>query len=436
MNADIARASGAEPHPESEAESKTRSDPELPQLAIRINAAHRRAEEAVGQMLWDAREAGELLVKVKSSLKHGEFTRWINEHCRFGERTARVYMRIAQRWEDLPQGKDGSALPVSLAKARRLLQEPKAESAPSSPARAALSRHVRRIWCGGNINEAVFFGAFETAAMTSDHLLLVLAPPLEGAPELSEPLGLVDLGGLIKVCSWPGNERETLDQLVERVSDRLVIHDGDGRQVRLLTAEPRVIASTVDASVVEAIIPKVGNHEVPLSAGLTSKVRAVSRALKAKHMLVEVGKEGGAIIVGDEGGPEARLSVPQLRADEAYELMFQKHMIDVLSSIHEPDAVMRLAGPGSVVAIEDGKYRYLLSPIGRGTEHGAPAPRPTEEARVSLWLDIPTQARLRRVMKVEGVYSYDGALARVLRTWEGAHDLSREDESVVIEGEP
>jgi len=45
-------------------------------------------------MVQDAIRAGEILTQVKDRLEHGEFLPWIEQNCKFAERTARDYMRF------------------------------------------------------------------------------------------------------------------------------------------------------------------------------------------------------------------------------------------------------------------------------------------------------------------------------------------------------
>src|SRR5262245_24963831 len=73
----------------------------IDELSAAINAAHRRASEAARHSLEYAREAGELLIKVKDRLKHGDWMPWLEEEFAGTPRTAQLYMRIACRWQTL-----------------------------------------------------------------------------------------------------------------------------------------------------------------------------------------------------------------------------------------------------------------------------------------------------------------------------------------------
>jgi hypothetical protein len=70
-------------------------------LAGQINAAHLRAESAIRDGLAHAREAGKLLIKAKKLAGHGNWLPWLKRHCRFSQRTAQVYMRVARLWPQL-----------------------------------------------------------------------------------------------------------------------------------------------------------------------------------------------------------------------------------------------------------------------------------------------------------------------------------------------
>ncbi len=60
-----------------------------------LNELHRRCEEAKGQALQYALEAGNALLAIKAMLAHGEFGSWIGEHFEGSDRSARVYMQLA-----------------------------------------------------------------------------------------------------------------------------------------------------------------------------------------------------------------------------------------------------------------------------------------------------------------------------------------------------
>ncbi len=63
--------------------------------ADEINAAHIEAEKHIKTAVANAIRCGELLLKAKAELPHGEWHGWIEENVKFSLRTAQGYMRLA-----------------------------------------------------------------------------------------------------------------------------------------------------------------------------------------------------------------------------------------------------------------------------------------------------------------------------------------------------
>jgi hypothetical protein len=78
-----------------------RSVDALAELAGRINAEHQQSETALRAGLEHAKKAGELLLEAKEQCGHGKWLPWLKANVKFSERTARRYMTIASRWEEL-----------------------------------------------------------------------------------------------------------------------------------------------------------------------------------------------------------------------------------------------------------------------------------------------------------------------------------------------
>lgn len=104
---------------------------DLTTLAAQINAEHEAAERAIGAALDHAREAGELLLKAKEHLAHGEWGAWLDVNFRGSDRTARLYMRIARHWPELEEKRQGLAV-LGIEEACKLLAEPRS-AAPALP---------------------------------------------------------------------------------------------------------------------------------------------------------------------------------------------------------------------------------------------------------------------------------------------------------------
>jgi hypothetical protein len=69
-------------------------------LATRINETHALAIQHAGQALIFAIRCGELLLKAKASIPHGQWLPWLRANVEFSERSAQGYMRVAQRMPD------------------------------------------------------------------------------------------------------------------------------------------------------------------------------------------------------------------------------------------------------------------------------------------------------------------------------------------------
>jgi Protein of unknown function (DUF3102) len=69
---------------------------ELQNIADQINHHHAQAISRALSAIQHAKAAGDLLLKQKSTLPHGNFTKWIKANLRVSERQAQRYMAVAQ----------------------------------------------------------------------------------------------------------------------------------------------------------------------------------------------------------------------------------------------------------------------------------------------------------------------------------------------------
>jgi len=69
-------------------------------LSEQVNNEHRQVKECVIKGALHAVRAGELLWQAKRKAVHGQWLGWIAENCEFSERTAQLYMKLA---DALPQ---------------------------------------------------------------------------------------------------------------------------------------------------------------------------------------------------------------------------------------------------------------------------------------------------------------------------------------------
>ena len=68
---------------------------DLNAIARRANDAHQRARGAAAQVVEYVIEAGQALNEAKNSIGHGNWLDWLNRNVEFSDRTARLYMRLA-----------------------------------------------------------------------------------------------------------------------------------------------------------------------------------------------------------------------------------------------------------------------------------------------------------------------------------------------------
>ncbi len=96
-------------------------------LAEKANQAHKQAQSAARQVMKHAVEAGELLLKAKEDMGHGDFTKWLKETFDGTPRHARRYMRLATA---AAQERIDPAEHSSLREAESLLRDQDAEETP------------------------------------------------------------------------------------------------------------------------------------------------------------------------------------------------------------------------------------------------------------------------------------------------------------------
>jgi len=96
----------------------------LDALVININHEHTEAIQAARQSLIHAVRAGDLLLQAKAQVDHDAWLEWIKVNCKFSDRTARAYMRLAENQNLLPANWQTSA-DLSIDGALDLITEPK-----------------------------------------------------------------------------------------------------------------------------------------------------------------------------------------------------------------------------------------------------------------------------------------------------------------------
>lgn|GEM_PF-1857670 len=111
---------------------------ELPDLAAKINATVKAADENANAACEQAMQAGELLRQAKTLVAHGDWITWLTENCEVKPRTAQVYMRLSSV---VPTLQDSNAQRVAHLPVREAIRA--ITTSPQAP--VPLSRSQRRV---------------------------------------------------------------------------------------------------------------------------------------------------------------------------------------------------------------------------------------------------------------------------------------------------
>ena len=97
---------------------------DLATLAVAINYEHRACASAISAGLEHAIRAGELLIRAKVAVPHGEWLPWLRDRFEGSTRTAQAYMRVARERSALEQPNTQHAAHLSLRAALAALAAP------------------------------------------------------------------------------------------------------------------------------------------------------------------------------------------------------------------------------------------------------------------------------------------------------------------------
>lgn len=76
----------------------------LSAVAVLINAEHKAVGESIKSGVLHAVKAGELLIKAKGMMAHGEWLPWLEKHCDFSRETAARYIRAFEQLPNVAPG--------------------------------------------------------------------------------------------------------------------------------------------------------------------------------------------------------------------------------------------------------------------------------------------------------------------------------------------
>jgi len=104
---------------------------ELPELAAKIADAVHQANTHACAAVQHALVAGRLLTDAKAQVPHGAWESWVFAHCDVAPRTARAFMRLAEKWPTIQNG--NGAANLSLREAFKAIATPPTAAPRSTP---------------------------------------------------------------------------------------------------------------------------------------------------------------------------------------------------------------------------------------------------------------------------------------------------------------
>jgi len=104
---------------------------QLGDLAQRIRDEHQAVVAAVKSGVEHAMAAGDLLLQAKERAPHGEWGNWLTRHCEISDRTARLYMQLAQNREAIAKRQRVADLTLREAAEAIAARKTKTTPAPS-----------------------------------------------------------------------------------------------------------------------------------------------------------------------------------------------------------------------------------------------------------------------------------------------------------------
>ena len=187
-------------------------------LVPQILAAHQEAVTLGKKSLDAAIKCGELLLKAKEAVAHGDWAEWLEKNCPdIKPRTARTYMQLAdpENKEKLDDAERSRGADLGVGAARAALAKPKTEAEKAQAKAQAKAREA--------IKEAAIKEAIKAASASIEDQLRDLAPDevlkaLEDADWETEKLTeLADLLNThLKKLSEPPSPRPPASASLER----------------------------------------------------------------------------------------------------------------------------------------------------------------------------------------------------------------------------
>jgi hypothetical protein len=201
----------------------------LKTLTEKVNREHGHAQSSAQQAVKHAVEAGELLLKAKETVGHGNFTKWIEENFEGKPRHARRYMRLAKAAD---QKRIDPAGVSSLTEAGNLLRDQDAE-----PTREEYEPEVEgeEYMFDDEEEYKEFFGEYEPADRDEEHEADPTPQGSEQKPARKRDLETSAFTAINRfIHEVPGEEKDRIQAIRERLdmeeSALLALASEEGRR--------------------------------------------------------------------------------------------------------------------------------------------------------------------------------------------------------------
>ena len=102
--------------------------PPIASLATQIKAEHAAVKEAARSALAHAMKCGDLLIKAKTRVRHGEWLDWLKNECNVSERISQHYMKLAKHRREV-EAKSEMISDLTLSEAIKLISPERFERA-------------------------------------------------------------------------------------------------------------------------------------------------------------------------------------------------------------------------------------------------------------------------------------------------------------------
>jgi len=235
--------------------------------------------------------------------------------------------------------------------------------------RDALISCIRHVHAGGLVEEAVFRDHFEVRALTRPGTLLVMADGLPDTEPLPHPVGLGDLGRLLRALETMTTSDEAHIVLsFDTEAARLTMGSMYGGAVYMNTLLPETISTQVLSDTVDWIWSLVeGAASVPLTPTFIHAVLRSIPVVDAAVVTICVRPSRSWVVVGSESRAHHRFPFPfaQLAVVEPFDVTLEAQLFaTVLKQVTDfTESELIVSGPDGYLAIKEGVYRYVISPV-------------------------------------------------------------------------